>query len=104
MPGPAPAPPTELVAVLRRPGLIGDDVPPMTPLTGGVSSDIWRVDLPAGPVCVKRALAQLKVAADWRAPVERSGYEAAWMRMAARASCRAPCPALLSEDAAAARW
>ncbi len=28
------------------------------PLTGGVSSDIWRVDLPSGPVCVKRALAK----------------------------------------------
>ena len=26
-------------------------------LTGGVSSDIWRVALPTGPICVKRALA-----------------------------------------------
>ena len=82
MPGPAPAPPTELVAVLRRQGLIGDDVPPMTPLAGGVSSDIWRVDLPSGPVCVKRALGTLKVAATWHAPVERTGYEAAWMEVA----------------------
>ena len=42
-------------------------------LPGGVSSDILRVDLPArSPVlsfCFKRALAKLKVAADWRAPV-----------------------------------
>lgn len=51
-------------------------------LTGGVSSDVFRVDLPTGPVCVKGALAQLRVAADWRAPVERSGYEVAWLREA----------------------
>ncbi len=52
------------------------------PLGGGVSSDIWRVDLPAGPACVKRALPRLKVAADWRAPVERNAYEVEWMRVA----------------------
>jgi aminoglycoside phosphotransferase (APT) family kinase protein len=61
----------------------------MTPLTGGVSSDIWRVDLPGGPVCIKRALAQLKVAADWRAPVSRSAYEVAWLEQAARIDPRA---------------
>lgn len=53
-------------------------------LTGGVSSDIWKVDLPSGPVCVKRALARLRVAANWQAPVERNAYEVAWMRAAAR--------------------
>ncbi len=53
-------------------------------LTGGVSSDIWKVDLPSGSVCVKRALARLRVAADWQAPVERNAYEVAWMRTAAR--------------------
>ena len=51
-------------------------------LTGGVSSDIWRIDLPTGPICVKRALAKLRVAADWHAPVERNRYEARWMRRA----------------------
>ncbi len=77
--------PTEILAVLRRGGLIAaEDRPVLTPLAGGVSSDIWRVDLPGGPVCVKRALARLKVAADWRAPVERNAYEAAWMATAAR--------------------
>ena len=63
-----------------------------------MSSDIWRVDLPPGPVCVKRALARLQVKADWRAPVERSGYEAAWIEIArgvvpargARAAVRGP--------------
>jgi len=55
-----------------------------TPLTGGVSSDIWRVDLPGRSVCVKRALAQLKVAADWKAPVSRNAYEWAWLCFAAK--------------------
>ena len=55
-----------------------------TPLAGGVSSDLWRVDLPGGSLCVKRALARLKVAADWQAPVSRNAYEWAWMRFASR--------------------
>ena len=49
-----------------------------TPLAGGVSSDIWRVCLPNKTVCVKRALARLKVAADWQAPTERNIYEWEW--------------------------
>ena len=54
-----------------------------TALAGGVSSDIYRVELPAGvTVCVKRALPKLKVAADWRAPVSRNRWEAEWMRIA----------------------
>ncbi|WP_030680894.1 phosphotransferase family protein [Streptomyces cellulosae] len=55
-----------------------------TPLVGGVSSDLWRVDLPGRSLCVKRALARLKVAADWHAPVSRNAYEWAWMRFASR--------------------
>ena len=51
-------------------------------LTGGVSSDIWRVDLPGRSLCVKRALAKLKVSADWQAPVSRNAYEWAWMQFA----------------------
>lgn len=65
-------------------GLIGPDgAPPFTALAGGVSSDIYRVDLATGPVCVKRALPQLKVSAVWKAPVERNRWEVAWMRTAA---------------------
>jgi len=62
---------------MKLPGAIGGER-----LTGGVSSDIWRVDLPSGPICVKRALAKLRVAADWHAPVERNVFEARWMRHA----------------------
>lgn len=69
-------------------------------MTGGVSSDIYRVDLAAGPVCVKRALPKLKVAADWRAPVERNAYEFAWMRVVSAIEPDAV-PEILGEDAAA---
>ena len=69
-------------------------------LTGGVSSDIWRVELARGPVCVKRALAKLRVAQDWFAPVERNAYEAAWMRRAAAVAPEAV-PELLGQDAEA---
>lgn len=93
--------PNDILAVLRRGGLIDvTDEPPGEPLPGGVSSDIWRVDLPDGPVCVKRALARLRVAADWRAPVERSGYEADWIAVARDIDPRAA-PELLHVDQAA---
>ncbi|MER6154169.1 aminoglycoside phosphotransferase family protein [Streptomyces sp. NPDC001868] len=71
-----------------------------TPLAGGVSSDLWRVDLPGRSLCVKRALARLRVAADWRAPVSRNAYEWAWMRFAARHRPDSV-PELLAHDAEA---
>ena len=74
----------ELDVFLDRTGLVKQDVPrQLTPLTGGVSSDIWRVDVADGrTLCVKRALAKLKVAADWQAPVSRNAYEWAWIEFA----------------------
>ena len=71
---------SDILAVLRRAGLLElGPPPPMVPLTGGVSSDIWHVQIGDRAYCVKRALSKLKVDADWRAPVERSQFEAAWM-------------------------
>ena len=93
-------PPREIVAALRRMGLLAGGAATGERLTGGVSSDIWRIDLPSGPVCVKRALAKLRVAADWRAPVERNIYEARWMQRAA-AAVPGSAPALLGQDAEA---
>jgi fructosamine-3-kinase len=90
-------PPPDIVAALRRMGLCGAADPPGRPLTGGVSSDIWLVAVPDGPVCVKRALAKLKVAADWRAPVSRNLYEARWMRRA-NAAVPGAAPAVLGQD------
>src|SRR6266850_474502 len=49
----------------------------MEPLSGGVSSDIWRVELPGAKVCVKRALPRLRVAQVWEAPIELAWDDAA---------------------------
>ncbi len=74
--------PAAFAQALRELGLAGDEALLGEPLTGGVSSDIWRIDTARGPVCAKRALAKLRVAADWRAPIERNQYEARWMQVA----------------------
>jgi aminoglycoside phosphotransferase (APT) family kinase protein len=84
-PQPAAPLPAEFAQALRELGLAGDAPLTGTPLSGGVSSDIWRVDT-VPPICAKRALPKLRVAADWRAPIERNVYEARWMRVANDAS------------------
>ena len=72
-----------MLGFLRASGLAAaGEAPAGEPLTGGVSSDIWRVDLRAGPIAVKRALARLRVAQVWEAPVERNRYEREWLRAA----------------------
>ena len=60
-----------------------DAHPEFVGLPGGVSSDIWRVELGSGLACIKRALAKLRVEADWRAPVERSNFECKWIQTVA---------------------
>jgi aminoglycoside phosphotransferase (APT) family kinase protein len=77
--------PADITAILCRGALARpDDRLSGEALSGGVSSDIWRVDAPGGPFCVKRALAKLKVRADWRAPTDRNAYEAAYLEVATR--------------------
>jgi aminoglycoside phosphotransferase (APT) family kinase protein len=77
--------PEPVLAFLRHAGLArADERPPAAALAGGVSSDIWKVELRSGPVCVKRALARLRVAQLWEAPVERNRYEWRWLEAAAR--------------------
>ena len=72
----------------------------MEPLTGGVSSDIWRVDLPGVSICVKRALPRLRVAQVWEAPIERNRYERQWMQTAGQAAPGAAPRVLAWDDAA----
>jgi aminoglycoside phosphotransferase (APT) family kinase protein len=75
--------PEPVLGFLRKHGLAADDeVPPAVALSGGVSSDIWRVDLRSGPICVKRALPRLRVEQLWEVPVERNRYERMWMETA----------------------
>ncbi len=76
-----------IIELLRRSRLCGpDENPRAEPLSGGVSSDIWRVELAGGPVCVKRALPRLRVSQLWEAPVARNGYEYEWFRIAQQAA------------------
>ncbi|HEY5638050.1 MAG TPA: aminoglycoside phosphotransferase family protein [Burkholderiales bacterium] len=85
-------------AFLRASGLAGaQEQPRAEALTGGVSSDIWRIELARGPVCVKRALARLRVAQVWEAPVERNVFERRWMQAAA-AIVPGIAPAVLAHD------
>ena len=66
-------------------------------LSGGVSSDIWRVDVPSGRLCVKRALPRLRVAQLWEAPIERNRYERLWLQTALAAAPGAA-PRILAWD------
>ena len=68
---------------LLRHGLMqpGEEVV-LSPLTGGVSSDLWQVSLPGRTLCVKGALARLKVAQEWLAPVSRNRVEYDWLQFA----------------------
>ena len=67
-------------------------------LGGGVSCDVYRVEVKhRPPMVVKRALPKLRVAADWRAPPERSAAEIAWIKLVAGINPRWV-PKILGED------
>lgn len=88
-----------LTQSLRNTGLAEEDEEPRyEALSGGVSSEIWRVDLRRGQVCVKRALPKLRVERDWFAPIERSNYEVAWLRVVSTIAPHAV-PKILGHDA-----
>jgi 5-methylthioribose kinase len=73
-----------LLGALRRAKLVGEtEAPVIVPLAGGVSGDVFRVDLASGPICVKQPVEKLRVAADWHAPLERAHSEVMWLRLAA---------------------
>src|SRR5436190_16500886 len=90
--------PEWLVDSLRRMKIVGAHTKwCAAPLAGGVSSDIYRVELAEATICVKRALPKLKVAADWRVPPERNRNEVEWMK-AAGAIVPSAVPKILAED------
>lgn len=91
----------DIDAALTRMGLLapGERVH-YVPLTGGVASDIWRVETPRRTFAVKRALPKLKVEADWFAPVERNVFEVKWMETVQRIVPQAV-PEILGHDHAA---
>lgn len=58
--------------------------PVIEPLTGGVSSGIFKVTVRSGTCCVKQALPKLKVEKDWSVPTDRVFSEIAWLQTADR--------------------
>ena len=72
----------DIIDGLRDAGLVGEGGIVFEPLTGGVSCDVWKVETPTGPIVVKRPLEQLRVAAEWHAPIERGQSEVRWLRRA----------------------
>jgi enolase 1/2/3 len=69
---------------LDRAGLVASgEVPRFERLPGGVSSDIWVVRTASRSFCLKRALPQLRVEAEWRADVTRNATEVAWLTQVA---------------------
>jgi len=76
-----------LATLVQRLGLADGDAAAtatLTPLTGGVSSNIFRLDIGDETYCLKQALPKLKVAKDWLVPVERVYAEIGWLQTAGR--------------------
>jgi aminoglycoside phosphotransferase (APT) family kinase protein len=92
--------PPDIAASLVRLGLVEPGAAVAERLSGGVSSDIWKVTAARGAFCVKRAMAKLAVRDDWFAPVERNRYERRWYETA---GARVPgaAPRVLGHDDAA---
>jgi len=76
--------PLEFLELLRQDGVVKSPAATLTPLTGGVSSEIYRVDDGGETFVVKRALAKLKVREDWFADVGRNRFERAFMEYVGR--------------------
>jgi aminoglycoside phosphotransferase (APT) family kinase protein len=70
--------------LLRERGVLRSPDSTLTPLTGGVSSEIYRADDAGRVFVVKRALAKLKVAAEWFADTRRNAHEQAYLAYVAR--------------------
>src|SRR5258708_1886529 len=93
--------PDSVYASLTRLGVISIDEPATAErLTGGVSSDIWKVAAGSRVFCVKRAMAKLAVKDDWFAPVERTRFERLWYETA-RLAVPGIAPAIIAADDAA---
>ena len=77
--------PEFISGLLHKLGLADDgETPLIEPLTGGVSSGIYKVTVRAGTYCIKQALPKLKVEKDWSVPTDRVFSEIAWLQAANR--------------------
>jgi len=98
IPSQPPIPDESILQSLQGMGLLPNPATAtFEPLAGGVSSDIWKVSVEDQTFCVKRALAKLKVQADWFAPIERNQFEVAWYQVA-NDICPGSAPRVLAHD------
>lgn len=72
----------DLISALVETSLLAPEPVEFESLAGGVSCDVWRVEGLDGPLVVKRPLEKLRVAVDWRAPLERRSSEVNWLHLA----------------------
>lgn len=72
--------PAEIESALRGAGLLPDGQHSATPLAGGVSCDIWRVEAGGRRLAVKRALPKLRVQAEWLADIARNRHEQDYLK------------------------
>lgn len=74
----------EFLRLLRCEGVVRHADARLIPLVGGVSGEIYLVEDGAERFVVKRALAKLRVKAEWFADVGRNRYEREFIRYVAR--------------------
>jgi aminoglycoside phosphotransferase (APT) family kinase protein len=90
--------PEMICAMMRHVKLVADDEACASePLSGGVSSDIWKVMAGGQHYCLKRALPRLKVAQLWEAPIARNAFEWEWLKLAEKI-CADAVPKLVAHD------
>ncbi|OFZ72892.1 MAG: hypothetical protein A2W04_04245 [Betaproteobacteria bacterium RBG_16_64_9] len=74
--------PTEFIEALEKMSLLAPgDRARITPVGNGGSSEIYRVTLGWGTVCLKRALPKIKFTGDGTLPLERSSFEYEWLKL-----------------------
>lgn len=74
--------PTGMIDALEKMGLLAPgDRARITRVGNGDSSEIYRVQLGWGTVCVKRALPRSKFTGDGMLPAERSCFEYEWLKL-----------------------
>jgi fructosamine-3-kinase len=87
-----------IIEFLHSTGLAENGDIEAEPLTGGVASDIWKIRTGSSVFVVKRALARLRVAQEWNAPVSRNASEVEWLIEAGKV-VRGAVPEILAHDA-----
>ncbi|HUE36484.1 MAG TPA: aminoglycoside phosphotransferase family protein, partial [Candidatus Acidoferrum sp.] len=76
--------PGALLKLLQRDGVVHTSNARLTPLSGGVSCEIYLIEDGPDRFVVKRALPKLKVKADWFADINRNRHEWEYIRYVAK--------------------